>query len=387
MKNQGRGFSILELLVIVAVVAGLFAIGMTVMRQQANSALRAQMVAEEARDIAQYARALKQYIDTQTASLAVNTRTEVLPPALVTLGLLPNQFAQRQTATSGLQVGTSPFGQRYRAAIIRSSADNRVRGVIYTAEAPLWGAVTRIGLTQDNTIYYGLRREVAAAANTTHQQPAGAMPLNSATAFGTGNSYSMDFSAWTAGAQNTIPMTVVPVNFPEFETANPNPPGGTPFTGECIVRDASLGCPGGVCSWSGGSWSQPTCPSTHPVNRGSVPMCPAGAQFSTLAPGVTLSHATTGSKADPTVGNVFVCDANCPGINQSPICSAANFPGYQTFHTVQINMQPVHQTWCRADGFSTNYAPTFCSFAQAASVENPVYRHTASPRHTVCCTN
>ena len=387
MKMQGRGFSILELLIGVAVVAGLFAVGMTMIRQQSNAALRAQMVAEEARDIAQYARALKQYIDTQTASLAVNTRTEIAPATLVTQGLLPNNFATRQTPTAGLQVGTSPFGQRYRAAIIRSSADNRVRGVIYTAETPLWGTVTRIGLSQDNTIFYGLRRDVAAAANTTHQQPAGAMPLNSATAFGTGNSYSMDFSAYTAGAQNTIPMTVVPVNFPEFDTTTPNPPGGGGFSGECIVRDASLGCPGGACSYSGGSWSQPTCPASHPVSRGTVPMCPAGAQFSALAPGVTLSHGSTNRTADATAGGIFQCNSNCPNVGQSATLCEGQSTGSRVTHVVQINNQPVHEQWCSANGYSTNFVGNPCTLAQGVSRDHPVYSHTSTPRHTVCCTN
>lgn len=385
MKKQGRGFSILEMLVVVAVIAGMFVVGMTMVRQQANAALRSQMIAEEARDIAQYARALKQYIDTQTASLAVNTRTEIAPSTLVTQGLLPNDFATRQTPTAGLQVGTSPFGQRYRAAIIKSSADNRVRGVIYTAETPLWGSVTRIGLSQDNTIFYGLRRDVAAATNSTHQQPAGAMPLNSSTAFGTGNSYSMDFSAYTAGAQNTIPMTVVPVNFPEFDTSITNPP-TTGFSGECIVMDARFGCPGGNCSYFGGPWSTPSCPTTHPVNRGTIPMCPAGAQFSSIAPGLTLSHSAYSTKADPTVGGIFICNENCPTPSASPICNSPSLPGTQLLHTVSINFQQVHLTWCEANGFATNALPG-CTNAQPAYTRNPVYSHTSNPRHTVCCTN
>ena len=233
-KTQG-GFSIMELVIVVAVALVLLAISINFVMGASRTARKTQETDQVAREIGMISQAVRAHLaEADAATYPLNTTVAISISDLVTAGLLPTEFAARAGTGSA---AITPFGQPYIVVARRIVADEVPTAVIAESGTPIAEKLGKVGVENLDAPILALKQGMAAQGNAQYKTIGATIPKGSRTATGVGRSFTKDLTDYfTAGF--TQASAVALVNFKDLEPGGGNDGGGippAPTYGDCRV--------------------------------------------------------------------------------------------------------------------------------------------------------
>jgi type II secretory pathway pseudopilin PulG len=266
--RRHRGFSLVEALIVIAVILGITLALSAAMQGHLRNQERSNWTEVQAREMAQLASALAKKARNSliAGSIAEDTQIPILVSTLITEGELPQDFAKRRLPNGTESVGISPFGFEYRLLLRKEKPTNslvyEVRGLVYeyssATVAPSSAAFARTGQSATPEQIQSMKTDIAATLERSLSKKAATLhPLSTPstrTVRSPSGSWAMNLDAWfndlgRADAPDyTFAQALVLVDFSElgsFCESDPgapgcNPPPPPPGVGgaSCIVLDA-----------------------------------------------------------------------------------------------------------------------------------------------------
>lgn len=236
-----RGFSLIELLVVIGIGVTVITIGLAWLDSENKRNARANLVSAQAMEMSIMARALQAYIDTHPGAFP-EAPTGPVPidlTELIAASLLPEDFSMRPSEHPGAP--TSPLGMEYT---LLAHKDGDWKGIVLTTGAPSPAALARVGMKNTAVALEDYSRAVVATMKRRHLAPAGVI-AGGGTGIDLGLSgFSLDLADYLSSAPSTAtpvalagfkdhaatPPVKVEVEIPEFEAA----------TGDTSVELASV---------------------------------------------------------------------------------------------------------------------------------------------------
>lgn len=315
-NRRSRGFTLIEIMVVVALIAGVVGTILFVMTGELKKAAGERAVAKMAEEMSQISRAVDDYYTAARISAipSDNVVQTVTINTLVTEALLPPNFANRQAA-GGVAMGVSPFGQPYAIRAVRLPG-NILTFVVFDTGTVMPGPITRTGYNTNTDTLTALKAQIASEISTTYQIPTGIIRQGETTARGGFNGFTLSVATYV-GAPVTQPTTIVLKGFPELEAdGSGGDDEGSGFSGNCLVVPADDGCrhlsasgPKTGCGASGAVYVGPTCPGGY-TERDRWPACGDGVGFRTTPIGANLSYA----KENSTLYGAGDCKSSCEAV-------------------------------------------------------------------------
>ncbi|WP_395795307.1 type II secretion system protein [Aquimonas sp.] len=213
--RQFRGFTLIETIIVVALIAGAMTVALTIWTQRAREQTADSFVAQAATEMAMLARATTSYFTTErVATLTDNVTAELPIGTLVTAGLLPANFAMR-----GGVIGTSVFGQQYQIRYRRlpggSGRAPTAAFVVAELGVPQVANITRTATPNTEQGILTLKTRIAGRVAEVHNFPSGTVPRDSRVAQGGFRGFTLDLSAYLT-TRPTQAIAVVLGNFAEL---------------------------------------------------------------------------------------------------------------------------------------------------------------------------
>lgn len=238
-----NGFSILEMVVVVAVMLVLLSITVNWVMNLAQDGRRAQESDQLARELNLIGKATKEYLATAPAATYPLNTTVALPVAtLVTAGVLPTDFAARGGSGTA---AISPFGQPYGVVVRRTEAGAPPTAVVFESNVPLSAKLAKVGVEDSDAGLLALKQDVAGQSAQSYKTIAAAITKGTRQAVGVGNSWTKDLTAYFTGNFQASSAAAL-VNFPDLEPGGGDGDGGNPIASEptysqCRVVQGVLG--------------------------------------------------------------------------------------------------------------------------------------------------
>lgn len=155
-QNKSQGFTLLEVLVVLALLIPIMLIAMRLLTTQSQTSSINTLITTEAQELVMLENAATQYAPTIDSTWTVNTLQTVGIPAMVTAALLPQSFANRNGA-----VGTSPLFQTYQVTAQLLTAGGTPQILVSLAGNPTPARLARFGLTQSAPDLQSFNQRVA----------------------------------------------------------------------------------------------------------------------------------------------------------------------------------------------------------------------------------
>ncbi|MCD9046773.1 type II secretion system protein [Luteimonas sp. MHLX1A] len=247
--RRDRGFSLVELLIVLGVAVVLIAIGGRWLDSERKRVARGDAISVQATEMATLGRALGQYLRERTTSVPTDDPLVVSFEELQESGFLPEEFAVKD------QFGTapaSPLGQQY--ILLAKSISGQPRGLVLAMGAPAVGALARPGIrpSQEDLIQHN--SQVTRVMRQVHFVAAALIRVGSAEADRQVSGFAFDFSPFIdAMPQSTA---VVLTGYQEFSstpeiTVRVEGGGGagggdSSNSSECSTIRADQTCPSGT---------------------------------------------------------------------------------------------------------------------------------------------
>lgn len=371
-SNARRGFSLIEMLIVVALIstAAVFIYQAVRYRQQSQAA--DSYITLQAREMAEFARAVQGFAAENKASWTANARQTITPAQLITANKLSNTWAQR-----GGTAGVTPIGETYRAFAIKDNA-----GVVRIVTAdfgrnPTDSLVRRTGYQSTASSLQGYKARVADQMTRDFKGYAGYVSAGSMSARGPSGAFTQDLTAYFANSAPMLPVTVELVGWPEYRR-----PGGeeeqSSVARQCFVVSGAVennACRRNQFGWqSAQCWGQssfdsathyqePTLPAGA-TNVTRVPMC--GDSFQMISTGVPGIALTSGTGTTTTREILPACDDQFGNRHVESLVTNRS-----TVQEIQLNNVTVFEEICGATFHSRN--PSTCAVVQQNQLQ-PVSR-------------
>lgn len=352
--RKQRGFSIIEMAVGLAVALIVLGVTVSFIAGLGRDAQRAKVADQEARELAQIARATKQHIAnkvTDTSAFPLNTNMVITPSTLATGGFLPASFANRD----GSGASITPLGHAYRIVIRRINANEVPTAVVYEQGAALPEKLPPIGIEAGDGSIMGLKQDIAGLAARNYQVIAATIASGTRTARGVNDGFTKDLTAWfdTAFAESS---PVVLVNFKDLDPdgGGTTPPGEDPPTFnewdkqydgcQLFTKGPITNAPPGSIQWSGmggpcAITPRPECaytPGWHYQRSDIISTCLSGV----ITPVANMGALTNGMGPETYRAN----DNDC--LNQQGPCYNEYYVGTVTMNMVMVATERCHSmTW------------------------------------------
>lgn len=359
MRNARRGFTLIEMLIVVALIstAAVFIYQVARYRQQSQAA--DSLITLQAREMAEFARAVQSFAADNKASWTVNARQTITPAQLITANKLTATWAQR-----GGTAGVTPIGETYRAFAIK---DNTGVVRIVTADFgrnPTDSLVRRTGYQSTASSLQGYKARVADQMTRDFKGYAGYVSAGSMSARGPSGTFTQDLTAYFANSAPILPVTVELVGWPEYRRPGDEEDGSTASQFCNIIN----GVAGTCVRQSFGAWASAPCwaqaafdAATHyrdPVvpagarNLQRVPICSGGLNIiATGVNGISLT-AQTGTRS------YTVAVPSCRDAWGTPF-ESTSVQITETVQTINLNNGPVFETICSSQFAERD--PTTCA--------------------------
>lgn len=290
----------IEMLIVVALIstAAVFIYQAVRYRQQSQAA--DSYITLQAREMAEFARAVQSFAADNKASWTVNARQTITPAQLISANKLTNTWAQR-----GGTAGVTPIGETYRAFAIK---DNTGVVRIVTADFgrnPTDSLVRKTGYQSTATSLQGYKARVADQMTRDFKGYAGYVSAGSMSARGPSGTFTQDLTAYLGGDAPALPVAIELVDWPEYRRPGQEEESGAGAF--CTILDGVAGTlwQNRFGTWvTAPAWSmassdaathyrEPALPAgARNVMR--IPICSDGLNIiSTGVPGVGLSTGTT----------------------------------------------------------------------------------------------
>ncbi|MBK9496600.1 MAG: prepilin-type N-terminal cleavage/methylation domain-containing protein [Xanthomonadales bacterium] len=294
---RSRGFTLIEIMVVVAIISGLAGIILFYLTGEAKKASAEMAVLKMAEEMSQLSRAVDDYYTSAriAAISADNTAQTVTVSTLITEGLLPSTFANRQGA-GGVAVGTSPFGQPYAIRAIRRPG-SILTFVVFDSGTVMPGPITRTGYNTTTDSLTTLKGQVSSEISKHYQIPTGIIRQGETTARGGFSGFTINVSAYVGASGVTQPTAIVLKGFPELESdggdGGDEPTGG--YSGTCNIVWGYYR----VIAANTYQYYSPSCPSNaEEVDRFSA--CTTGVRVRNTPVGLALTIAPNHSETQTT---------------------------------------------------------------------------------------
>lgn len=305
------GFTLVELLMVLALSTALIVAAYQAMRMRQQSQAADSYITLQAREMAEFARAVQSFAADNKASWTVNARQTITPAQLIAAGKLANTWAQR-----GGTAGVTPIGETYRAFAIKDNT-----GVVRIVTADFGRSATdslvrRAGYQSAAESLQGYKARVADQMTKDFKGYAAYVAAGVTFARGPAGGFTQDLTAYFAGNPPALPVAVELVGWPEYRRPGditPNTSGS--FTCEVLPVERAPGASmGGYCHAPGFSTSiqqcdrfnppatqlvyqPPVCPTRNgqtPQPSFRIPICGGGAgTVYRVAEGITISFGMT----------------------------------------------------------------------------------------------
>ncbi|XAI97251.1 hypothetical protein [Dolichospermum phage Dfl-JY45] len=354
--NTSRGFTLLEMLVVLVIAGVVAAITFSQVRQrQANEAANT-YVTLQAREMAIFGEAAQKFAEANKASWTVGARQEITTAQLVTAGHLPNTFAVR-----GGTAGASPIGETYRAFAIKDATNVARLVVADFGRAPTDALVRRAGYQVNATSLQGYKARVADEILKSTKGFAGYVQASTMTVRGVAGAFTQVLNVYFGNVAPTMPVAVELVGWPEYVrpgSSGPGPGGGGTNRSCGIVSGTGLVCGMGP-NPLGRSQCNTTPDITHylghdfgldvPSLKVPIPICATDiGVISTGVEGVALSYVPF---TNYEMGNYDLMDWQCDRQNGH---AASNFFPQQVQkrtdgQNIVINSSTVHSETCQTE--------------------------------------
>jgi type II secretory pathway pseudopilin PulG len=316
---KAKGFTLVEGLIVLGVVAVIAAMTASFLADQATDTLHDATIAAEAKDMALLSRAADDYTRAHDDLFPVGTTKPIAVTDLINEHLLPDGFANRNGA-----VGTSPLYQSYTVVAQRVVAGEPVRIVVSdgpdsNSPAPPVGRLSRIGVPYTTQAIHALNQAIAEKIQREYRVVAATLPPAGsgwATVDGVAGAFTKDLTGLLHAL--SWPRTVTLINFPDLSFGGGDDGGGNTHTGKyqsCRVAHPSAE----DSNWDGNEDTiiPATCPAGY-VNAGTWPHCnePSNANviWNTDVGSITLGKQyKTSLSRIRVVDRDHACDPRTPG--------------------------------------------------------------------------
>lgn len=403
-NRRSRGFTLIEIMVVVAIIAGVVGTILFVMTGEAKKAAGERAVAKMAEEMSLIARAVDDYYtDARIAAISANNVTQTVTiNTLVTEALLPPNFANRQAA-GGVALGVSPFGQPYAVRAVRLPG-NILTFVVFDTGTVMPGPISRSGYNTNTDTLTALKAQIASEVSVKYQIPTGIIRQGETTARGGFNGFTLDVATYV-GTAVTQPTAIVLKGFPQLEPdgAGGDDEGDGGFSGTCTFKGvgdmACLGSLGGrqVCTSGSSSYVGPQCDGGI-TPEASVPACGdlGSYTFMQTPSGITIGFSTA-TETRASGASIATQCTNGTATNSKPDVEwRRDLEDILTIQDLRINDRSVYQYTCETAthqviyNSSTRLCSTNAVSIPAAAIRNDAYAIPGTPSpsqrtHLLCC--
>ena len=341
--SRERGFSLMEMVIVVAMALVLLALAVSWTSNASRSARKAQESDQLARELGMISTATRAHIAAgPDTTYPLNTNVAIPISTLTTAGLLPANFAARNGAGTP---AISPFGQPYVVVARRIVAGEPPTAVVAESSYPLPEKLNKVGVESTTPDILAFKQAVAAQSGKDYKVIAASIPQTSRIATGVGNSFTKDLTAYfTAGFAQASAVSLI--NFKDLEPGDDDVPGGgfpppKTYTG-CSVMQGDLS--NGITIWINKCSAQSGPGGMDMGNRivGDRDMdpCGNGGRITVLPFGGTLTSGLNTS-------NLTYPDASyCPGDVDSTTGRCRKLVGY-TYGIITMNSVQIASLQCK----------------------------------------
>lgn len=403
-NRRSRGFTLIEIMVVVALIAGVVGTILYVMTGEAKKAAGERAVAKMAEEMSQISRAVDDYYTAARISAipSDNVVQTVTINTLVTEALLPPNFANRQAA-GGVAMGVSPFGQPYAIRAVRLPG-NILTFVVFDTGTVMPGPITRTGYNTNTDTLTALKAQIASEISTTYQIPTGIIRQGETTARGGFNGFTLSVATYV-GAPVTQPTAIVLKGFPELEAdgSGGDDEGDGGFSGTCSFKGvgdmACLGSLGGrqTCTSGSTSYIGPQCDGGI-TPEANVRACGDLGSYSFMQTprGITIGFSTATESRASSASIASQCTNGTATNSASADAWRRDLEDILTIQDLRINDRSVYQYTCATATHQVIYNSSthLCSVnavsIPAAAIRNDAYAIPGTPSpsqrtHLLCC--
>lgn len=302
-----RGMTLLETLIVVGIAVAVIGTIIFMMQRNAERERSEDAVRMQGQEMANLAKATREYGNTVGEDWANGDRVEVTIDELVDAGLLPEGFGARDTPTV---LGVTPIGQRYRVFSIKDGdsyndplvTDGTIRSVIIDLGTPNAGRMERAGIANLPERILAFKEAVSLYTTREERVAMGVVPAGGEEVRGVGRSFTKDVIDWIENAPSEG-AAVVLVGFPDLDPAdsNPNPTTPTDQYADCRVVPDHAGCGALGCvpydppTCGGGGWVELARPRICGLGGTVVSSTPVGVVVGGISRETTSTGANTAS--------------------------------------------------------------------------------------------
>ena len=229
--RRERGFSLLELMIVVGIAMALVAIGISWLNAERKRVARGEAITQQAVEMSTLGRALDQYLRDDGGEIT-NTVTSVTAEELVEAKLLPANFAVRDQFGA---TATSPLGQNY--TMLAREIDGAVRGVVVAMGTPSAAVMSRVGIKSASDAFVDFQAAVTRQMRQQQYIASALIPVGGTVADRSVSNFDYDFAGFLGGPVSGSAWVAAMAGFPEF-SASP----------EIVVRDGGGEGGGGAIS-------------------------------------------------------------------------------------------------------------------------------------------
>lgn len=177
-KPRSVGFSLIEIMIVLAIAAAVTAFAVNYLDAERRRAGRAQVIADQAQDMATIGSALESYLATKPAAVpADGSAVAITAKTLSDLGFLPPRFAVRNNDPADF-VATSPLGQAY--VIKARQVSGKFVGAVYTTGQPSIDQLAVFGMKATDEAFKEHNTSVMRRLKSVHYAAAGVVLKNQA---------------------------------------------------------------------------------------------------------------------------------------------------------------------------------------------------------------
>lgn len=175
-KPRSVGFSLIEIMIVLAIAAAVTAFAVNYLDAERRRAGRAQVIADQAQDMATIGSALESYLATKPAAVpADGSAVAITAKTLSDLGFLPPKFAVRNNDPADF-VATSPLGQAY--VIKARQVSGKFVGAVYTTGQPSIDQLAVFGMKATDEAFKEHNTSVMRRLKSVHYAAAGVILKN-----------------------------------------------------------------------------------------------------------------------------------------------------------------------------------------------------------------